>query len=246
MATQNESPPLLRKSYLVVLGLALVVMLVLNPSVVRGLFRTGGARKNVPHAPRVGAGALHEREDLTSIRRDVAVFSDWLQGAPGAEIVIQRESVVVLTPPTHVRALWPVPVSGTSLSVDGNWIAAVGCSVLKTGDVIGPSAALCGYQVLNITRRCVWLAAFYTDQPTDGLPTLKWPDIEGVHTSLVKSEPNWVELRRGVAVHPRDALVFPSTGARMVLDRLWPNVVHFRYEPSDGGDHIDLMCVIVR
>jgi hypothetical protein len=162
----------------------------------------------------------------------------------------------------RIRDFWPVPVtsivyshnpsvSGTNPGANG-WIARVGRIVLKPGDVIGPSSALCGFKVLSVSSRCVWFQAFYDDEPEDGLPPIRWPDLVGIRMTLDGSKPDRVELRAGAAddnsrfLWVDDALRFRRTGARIIVDRLWGNAVRFRYaRGEDGEDTLDILCVIV-
>lgn len=144
------------------------------------------------------------------------------------------------------HTLWVVPISGTSLSREG-WIAAAGSNILRVGDDIAPSPRLCGYRVLSISRRCVWLAAYYDEQDRDRLPPIRWPDIAGVLMSSGKNpEPAMLKLRQGTFLRPGGGIRFKRTQSRLILDRLWDHAVHFRYESRDNGRMYNLLCVIVR
>lgn len=159
----------------------------------------------------------------------------------------------------RIRDFWPVPVTSIVYSRNpsvseansgaNGWVARVGRNVLKPGDVIDPSSTLCGFKVLSVSSRCVWFQAFYDDEPEDGLPPIRWPDLVGVRMTLDGSKPDRVELRAGTPddksrfLWVDDALMFRRTGARIIVDRLWSNAVRFRYER--GEETIDVLCVIV-
>jgi hypothetical protein len=165
----------------------------------------------------------------------------------------------------QVRSMWPVPVSGTYLAKEG-WKMAVGSHILEKGDTIHPSASLCGYQVISISRRCVWFAAFYDDDGLSekNLPSIRWPDLKRVIMASGDSrenkdgnnmrrrsnlQPASLELRTNLFLRPGDAILFNRTKSKMLLDRLWPNAAKFRYhaaEQDKSGVMLDLLCVIVR
>lgn len=333
MSPEQDSQPLLRKSYLIILGLAIVVMLIINPrflSYLGGLMPDLGATKEKESK----TGQEKKEGDLEAIWTDIEDFNHWIEQADEAEIEIQVRNEYRITklddnpaqsdtvrfevekcdskgnsdldthklrsklqlhchpesevsgqirkvdkqdennrfvvsirtsgqgqlglsvggaPPEfydlQVRSPWPVPVSGTSLSKDG-WIAAVGPRILREGDDIRPSEGLCGYQVLSISRRCVWFAAYYKESPKRYLHGIDWPDLKGVRVgSGNESQPERLELRSNCFLRPGDAILFKRTNSRMILDRLWPNAAKFRYELAESSQTdrmLALLCVIVR
>ncbi len=148
-----------------------------------------------------------------------------------------------------VHALWPLPVSGT-FSENGEWEAIVGQRVLKTGDAIPPQTTRCGYRVLSVSRRSVWLSAIHVADLELDLPPLRFPDPVVIRMSQGgrPPRPRRLELRQGLFFAVGDEIPVPQSDAHMMVQELWsnPNAVHFIYRPSDGGEIIDLLCVILR
>lgn len=336
MSDADDEQPLLKKSYLVLLGLALVVMLMLNPGVFRKLLPQREATVHMPAAGKAGESAsgasvaTNEYAGMAAIRQDVNAFNDWFMNesnAPAVNIVIMRaESFQIerldvnptqsrtlryglvhhcarggglatedlrgrLTlqsdsglqvrigsikahasgtnftvtvhvdgvgrvglevdalPPVYydvnIPRLWPVDIRGTFHDADAGWLALFGNRTLRPGAVIPPDDIFCGYQVLNVSRRCVWLLAFADENRKQELPPLRWPDLERIVLSSDR-EPQQIELRPGIMVRPGQSIDFRRTRARMTVDRLWSNAVHFRYQPSGSGEVLDLLCVLVQ
>jgi hypothetical protein len=145
----------------------------------------------------------------------------------------------------RVPKVWPIRIAGVAES-DSGWIALCGGSAKKVGDLIEPKGQNCGYQVLSVSHRCVWLMAYGDANNMPKMPgEAKWGDLDGIVRSA-DGRPEAVDLGRGRALKSGDSIV-SGTGARLTVDDLWVNAVHFRFLPS-GHQHsvIDLVCVLMQ
>lgn len=253
MPSRKKTPTTggLNKGHWVALGLSLAL---LNVSPYGREFwgklfgRSGGAGRAAVSG-QSGTAAAQERLDFGALTNDLAAFNEWFLSdaqAPVAEIRIVRQEEIaafVSEPGDAVRQLWAVPIGGT-VKTDSGWAAVMGPNILTRGTIILPSETLCGYQVLSVSRQCIWLVAFFDQPPEDELPTLSWPNIEGIRTMPGRRGPDRVELRRGVFVRRNDDIAFAG-GARMKVGRLWPTAVHLRYYVPGESAKLDLLCVVM-
>ncbi len=148
-----------------------------------------------------------------------------------------------------VRELWPLSVNGTFLQNE-EWAAVVGTRFLKVGDTIPPHAKKCGYEVLSVSPRSVWLAAIHMKDSKLDLPPLDFADPVAIRMSqggrLLR--PKRLELGSGRFFAAGDEIPVPQSNAHMMVQEIWsnPDAVHFIYRPSDGDEIVDLLCVILR
>lgn len=338
MSGTEQEQPLLKKSYLVMLGLALLVMLLLNPGVLRTVLPqrestpppSGPEHTDASDSETADPGQQKATAEIAAIKRDVSAFNHWFMNTsntPAANIVIMRSAYFTIErldenptksrtlhyavvhhcpnggrlspaalrerlavqhdpavkvnigsivpdetgtnftvqvhvdgvgrvglevdtlPPMYydvnILRLWSVDIRGTVHDQDAGWMALFGQETLSAGDRIAADAVRCGYQVLHVTRRCVWLLAMGSERKQAKLPLLRWPDLERIVLSPDR-KPLQVELRPGVTVGPGDSIDFRSTRARITVDRLWPNAAHFRYQPAGSRAVYDLVCILVQ
>ena len=249
--TKQEEAPLLRKSYLIGLGVAAIIALLLSGSRLWDMASAWFKSSEAPSVIRIERGASGSLENLAATNKELAVFQNWLSGADVPVIVIRKPVEIADNTPGRdperkktVRAVWPVPIQGTTYSRDG-WVAFCADGKLKPGNVIYPSEKLCGYQVVGVTRRCVWLLAFLSDKPSEENYSGVWPDIGGVRMGLQKPfAPESVELKSGEFVSCNDVIVF-GNGARLTVLDLWPRGAHFRLQSPNGAKPLELVCIVV-
>lgn len=244
MPGDMESTPVLGKGYLIALGLSVVV-----------LFATMGGRdvfRRISRSFRTArvteADPAPIREDLQAIQRDIEAFNEWLfseAAEPAIRIEIAEEPFEIVPDSPDKPVMWPVPIGGTMRRGE-EWHALIDGHVLIPGSIIPPGNGRCGYQVLSVSRRTVWFAAYYEDEPVS-FPETFLRDIEGIRQRMEGIPvPDRVELKRDEFVYPGGRLVFEQSGAYMIVGRLWSNAVHFRYKRPNGKEPIDLLCVIIR
>ncbi len=240
----------LSKGHIIALGLSLVI-----------LFASPGGRKQLSKIikiPEFGTSrparentrrATRNIEDMATVRRDVEAFNMWLLNeAEVANIRIDRgtETPIVLSNSlSSERAVWRIPVSGVAFR-DGQLEVLLQQYRLRVGDSIPATETRCGYQLISVTRRSIWFAAF-DKEPHASLEGLRLSDIQSIHLSMdASAAPTEVELRPGITAAPGDTVRFEHSGARMQVQHLWRNAVHFRYEDAGQSGMLDLLCVILR
>lgn len=247
------SPTSISKGHLIVLGLALAFMFFAFGGL-DGLVKLLSKSTSVAGTGQGGAGpgtGLPADMDFRALTNELAMFSDWIlseDGAPSANIRIQQRASVRRDKGASrqplVREVWVVPVGGTVYS-DGGWIAAIGPKLFKPGEKIAPSPTKCGYLVSSVSYKCVWFVAFYGEEPEEELPVIDWFDIEAIRLSSgPRPEPDRIEFRSGKFMRLSQSIAFRTTGAEMVLEKLWRDAVQFRYVSGEGLV-LDLLCVVL-
>lgn len=237
--------------YFVALGLAFV-FLIASPGGREQLSKIikfpafGTSSQPAQRATRRAARGI---EDMAAVRRDVEAFNAWLQNeAEVAKIRIDRGSeapIIPRNPLSEERGVWRVPVSGVAFR-DGQLEVLLQQHRLRVGDSIAATETRCGYQLISVTRRSIWFAAF-DQEPHASLEGLRLGDIQSIHLSMdASAAPTEVELRPGVTAAAGDTVLFENSGARMQVLYLWRNAVHFRYEDAGQSGMLDLLCVILR
>jgi hypothetical protein len=249
----NEDKPQLRKSYLISLGVAgLVGLVLIGPRVFDSLRqRVNGPPEKATFT--IVPGPNGKPEDLRAISKDLVEFQQWVTHAavPGIVIVGPESDVptgITNDVPPAERDVWFVPIQGTTYTGAG-WVAYCADRELRAGDLIRPSVTRCGYQVMSVSRHCVWLNAFVTDTPAEAAPSGGWPDIRGIRGSQQKPfDAERVELDNGASLKLGDAIVFQRSGTRLAVKRLclWPQGVQFRIDSEGGAKTNDVVCILVQ
>lgn len=216
---------------------------------------------------RVAREGGEECQDAVPLRQRLSLYTDpGVQaeiievkplGEPGSACVVSVRAsgigrvglVVDDLPPVfydlNIRAIWPLAITGTVYDDEAGWLALADRRTLEPGAVIPPPDELrCGYKVLSVSRRCVWLAALEEDLLPFELPTRALPELQRVVLSPDMA-PQQIEIKSGAFLAPGDYLTFPG-GARLTVERLWMRAVHLRYHSATGGERVDMLCVIVR
>jgi hypothetical protein len=255
MQDDHETKSAIGKGYLLLL-LAALLWLPFSPlgkGLTRHLFRserrTGNRSGNqtTGRASSTAPAAANLQRDMEHARQDLEVFGKWLMDETVTPLAVVRkiDRAEGTDTPVSPFALW-VPNIAT-FQTDGVWQALWRSRTLMPGDVINVESGKMGYQILSISHRCVWLAAFCDAVPAGRLWTLDWSDIKGVRLSAGSApQPDRVELRRGVFASKGDRLVFENPAVGMQVGRLWFNAVHFIYRSGENAEPIDLLCVVLR
>jgi hypothetical protein len=250
MTTNQDPETPLRKGYLILLGISLVVLAVsfggnsrflkILPSLLKR--KTGSISENA-------TGRTAPVREGATMYKDLSDFAEWFQTATGAVIVIERASDRDEDPVEEKQrdfVIWPVRIHGTVRDGD-RWSALVGPYRLAVGDTIEPSEASgkCGYTVLHVSRHCVWFAALAGGKAE--VPAVSgWPDIDRIQYSPgPQPTPTSVHLGENRYVYQGDSLVFKRTGSRMTVRELWARAVHFEYRARGRKEPVDFVCAIV-
>lgn len=186
--------------------------------------------------------------DWGRYRRDLEDFTQWAEC---------RDCVAISLPPQGVeeiqvdesgekpeRRIWLVPVASCTAS-DANdrergyvFISGLG-NPFEEGSMIAPSDELCGYEIVSVGERTVWLRAVFEDQGdvpmgVVGFKKFEFTRIDG--DCLVRGNSKYVA---------RDAFPLASGGWLMVDSFMPPDGVVFKILDEGRGEVATILCVVI-
>ena len=188
--------------------------------------------------------------DWERYRQDLERFTQWAEGRDDAVISPRSHEVVVIdvkeveTEPE--RRIWRVPVvsctAGTEAglgvrSAPGYMFISGFDHPFREGAVIAPSEELCGYKIVCIGERSVWLRAVFGGEGDVPMGIVKFPEFTRVEgESLVKGNRKYVA---------RDAFPLKSGGWLMIDSFMPPNGVVFKLRNERHREEASLLCVVI-
>ena len=195
----------------------------------------GGRSANVPPV------------DWERYRQDLADFTAWAE----------RQGVAVVAQPLHEvevidvreddaekpeRQIWHVPVVSCTSGGAGNrekgYVFVSGFDhPLEEGSVIAPSETLCGYEIVFVGERSVWLRAVFENEGDVRMGRIRFPEFTRVEgESLVRG------LRKYVA---RDAFPLASGGWLMIDSFRPPDGVLFKILDENRHAAASILCIVI-
>jgi len=183
--------------------------------------------------------------DWERYRRDLEEFTSWADGRCVAVISQPRYDPVVIEVPVEKRSerrIWRVPVTGCTAAGPANggkgyaFVSGFDRPV-EEGAVIAPTQDRCGYEIVCIGERSVWLRAVFDTEGDATMGIVRFPEFTRVEgESLVRGK------RRYVA---RDAFPLVSGGWLMVDSFLQPDGTVFKIIDENYREVASILCVII-
>ena len=200
------------------------------------------------------AGARTQRDstltpvDWDRYRRDLEEFAQWAECRDCAFISLPPQEVEVIQVDENdekpERRLWLVPVAScTAGGANGRKRGYVFISGLdnpfEEGAMIAPSDELCGYEIVSVGERAVWLRAVFEDDgdvPMGivGFKKFDFTRIDG--DCLVRGNNKYVA---------RDAFSLSSGGWLMVDSFMPPDGVVFKILDERRRDVATILCIVI-
>lgn len=183
--------------------------------------------------------------DWDRYRQDLEEFSGWADGRQPAAISLPPAEVVeirVVEEDRPTRRIWPVPVTSCTASDPSGrrkgyvFISGFDHS-FEEGATVAPSEELCGYEIVSIGERTVWLRAVFDEDGDSPMGVVRFPEFTRVTDEcLIKGK------RRYFA---RDAFQLSSGGWLMIDSLMPPDCVLFKI--LDEGRHVvaSMLCVVI-
>ena len=183
--------------------------------------------------------------DWERYRLDLEIFSQWAAERESVAISLPREPVVI-----HVkemreeprRQIWRVPV--VSCTAGDPAVGKMGYVFISgvdrtfdEGAVIAPSDEKCGYEIVSIGERTVWMRVVMESEGDVPMGVVRLPEFARVDgESLVRNR------RRYVA---RDAFELASGGWLMLDSFLRPDGAVFKILDENRREVTTLLCVVI-
>ncbi len=186
------------------------------------------------------------RIDWERYRQDLEEFSKWAEG--------QSDVVISLPPREEVeidvkeddekpeRRLWSVPIvsctAGDSTTGRRGYMFISGFDhPFNEGAMIEPSEELCGFEIVFIGERSVWLRAVFELEGDARMGIVKFPEFTRVEgESLVRGNRKYVA---------RDAFPLASGGWLMIDSFMPPDGVVFKILDEKRCVVTSLLCVVI-
>ena len=183
--------------------------------------------------------------DWERYRLDLAEFTTWVEGMNDVAISVpdfEEAEIEVEEEETPERRMWFVPVasctSGDAVGGGRGYVFISGFDrPFKEGAVIAPSETLCGYEIVFVGERSVWLRAVFEDEGDVPMGVVKFPEFTRMEgESLVKGNRKYVA---------RDAFRLKSGGWLMIDSFMPPNGVVFKILNEHRREEASLLCVVI-
>lgn len=192
-----------------------------------------------------GAPPAAKPVDWDRYRHDLEAFTEWAEGR--RVIVISRPPVVddVIRLPEEEkprRQIWYVPVTsctaGNPLKGKKGYAFISGFDRrFSEGDVIAPSDERCGYEILFVGDRAVWLRAVVESEDVKPMGRVNLPEF-----SRIGGECLVISSRKYVV---RDAFPLESGGWLTIDDFLPPDGVLFKLRDERRDVVASLLCIVI-
>ena len=198
-----------------------------------------------PSAPVRRGGTGVKAVDWERYRQDLEVFSRWAEDRGIVVISLPREPVVIRVKEAEKgpeRRLWPVPIASCTAGDPVNhkkgyaFISGFG-RTFDEGTMIAASEDLCGYEIVFVGERTVWLRAVMTVEGDTPMGIVKFPEFARVEgESLVRGNRKYVA---------RDAFALESGGWLMIDSFLPPDGAVFKILDENRREVTTLLCVVI-
>lgn len=184
--------------------------------------------------------------DWERYRQDIEAFTQWADGRSRAVIFLPPAEEVVIEVKEEgakpVRRLWSVPVAScTAADPMGRRRGYAFISGFDRrfdeGAMIAPSETLCGYEVVFIGERSVWLRAVFDSEGDTPMGIVKFPEFTRVEgESLVRGNRKYVA---------HDAFPLASGGWLMIDSFLPPDGALFKILDEKRLVVATLLCIVI-
>jgi len=183
--------------------------------------------------------------DWTRYKADLESFTKWAEGRSIVGISLlppESEFEVVEEDKAPERKMWMVPVVGcTAADPFGGKKGYVFFSgfdhPFEEGSMIAPTEELCGYEIVHVDERSVWLRAEFGDGDGNPMGAAKFPEFTRVDgDSLVRG------VRRYVAY---DAFPLDSGGWLMLDSFMPPDGAVFKLLDERRRAVTTLLCIVI-
>lgn len=202
-----------------------------------GWFSFGKASlPHVRHSPPV---------DWERYRRDLEEFAKWADGRSSAVISLSNDKLVITVEEEVEKPtlkMWPVPVVSCTAGgpTDGKrgyvFISGFG-QPFEEGTFICPSGERCGYEIVFIGERTVWLRAVFDVEENEPMGVVKFPEFTRVEgESLVRGNRKY---------SARDAFPLASGGWLMIDSFLPPDGTVFKILDENRRVVASILCVVI-
>jgi hypothetical protein len=183
--------------------------------------------------------------DWERYRQDLVAFSQWAERQEGVVISLPREPETI-----HVkemkdeprRRVWRVPVAGCTAGDPSAgkkgyiFISGFG-RPFEEGGLIAPSEEKCGFEIVCVGERTVWLRAVTESDGDVRMGVVRLPDFARVEDgTLVRGKRRYVV---------RDAFPLESGGWLMLDSFLRPDGVVFKILDESRREVTTLLCVVI-
>jgi len=190
--------------------------------------------------------ADYKAADWERYRHDLEEFTRWAEDQNAAVVFLPVHDAVVIVVEEDddrpERKIWPVPVvsctAGDHAADKKGYMFISGFDhPFEEGTVIEPSEGLCGYEIVFIGERSVWLRVVVESEGYSPMGIVKFPDFTRVEgETLVRGN------RRYVA---RDAFSLPSGGWMMVDSFVPPDGTVFKILDERRRVVATILCVVI-
>ena len=189
--------------------------------------------------------AIARPVDWERYRQDLETFSQWAEERESVVISLPREPVVI-----HVkemkeesrRQIWRVPVASCTVGdptddKKGDLFISGFDRTFEEGTVIAPSNEKCGYEIVCIGERTVWLRMVMESEGDVPMGIVRLPEFARVEgESLVRGKRRYVV---------RDAFPLESGGWLMLDSFLPPDGAVFKILDENRREVMTLLCVVI-
>ena len=263
MSAKIKDAPLLGKSYLVALGIIVLICLPLIVIQNSSSWINNLRKKIMPKAtPTVAKQVTDDLELAFGNMRTFLFEISEKDSALGELPEISREPEESPPPNANngekdpekdIRYVWDMSINAITYEgagKQGEWVAWLGNNRLAAGMEITMSnspAGPCGYRILSVSRYCLWAWVILEEKDTKfKLPEIVWPDFQGVR--LVQegkvNKPVGLVMPDSRILPKNRSLRFTRTSSALSLDRLWMRGGEFTLRLSDNKPLGRLVCVI--
>ena len=188
----------------------------------------------------------YKAADWERYRRDLEEFTRWAEDQ-NAAVVFQplHDAVVIVVEEDDDkpdRRIWSVPVAsctaGNHAADKKGYLFISGFDhPFEEGTIIEPSEELCGYEIVFIGERSVWLRVVAESEGYSPMGIVKFPEFTRVEgESLVKGNRKYVA---------RDAFPLPSGGWMMVDSFIPPDGTVFKILDEKRHVVATILCVVI-
>ena len=195
--------------------------------------------------PAHGRPATAKPVEWDRYRQALEEFSVWVAGREPAAISLPPAEVVEIRVEEEsrpARRTWPVPVTAcTAPDPSGGRRGYIFISgfdhPFEEGAMVAPSEGLCGYEIVSVGERTVWLRAVFDEEADSPMGVARFPEFTRVTGEcLIKGS------RRYFA---RDAFPLASGGWLMIDSLMPPDCVLFKI--LDESRHVvaSMLCVVI-
>lgn len=183
--------------------------------------------------------------DWERYRQDLETFTGWVNGQDRAVISPPVAPVVIRVRETEKkpeRMMWSVPVvsctAGDPMGRKKGYVFMSGFArPYYEGEMIFPSKELCGYEIVSIGERTVWLRAIFDSENDSPMGAVKFPEFTRVDgESLVRGNLKYVA---------RDAFPLASGGWLMIDSFMPPDGAVFKILDEDRRVIASILCIVI-